>query len=63
MVQLNFVNKMVCSKNIDERGLSRTIYKLGTSAEFSSKECKAKLSAIKMGQKSSTDQIHMDNVE
>ncbi|MDR0493304.1 MAG: hypothetical protein LBH74_06685 [Nitrososphaerota archaeon] len=54
---------MVCSKNIDERGLSRTIYKLGTSAEFSSKECKAKLSAIKMGQKSSTDQIHMDNVE
>ena len=45
-----------CTKTIGERRLGRTIYKLGNSVEFSSKECKAKVSEIEIKQKSQIEQ-------
>lgn len=43
-----------CTRTIGERRLSRTIYKLGNSIEFSSKEGKAKISEEKIKQKAQT---------
>jgi len=40
-----------CTKTIGERRLGRTIYKLGNSVEFSSKECKAKVSEMEVKQR------------
>jgi hypothetical protein len=45
-----------CTKTIGERKLGRTIYKLGNSVEFSSKECKAKVSEMEIKQKIQTEQ-------
>jgi len=50
-----------CTKTIGERRLGRTIYKLGNSVEFSSKECKAKVSEREIKQKIQTDQGYTDN--
>ncbi|XHH08804.1 MAG: hypothetical protein ACFCUE_14745 [Candidatus Bathyarchaeia archaeon] len=45
-----------CTKTIGERRLGRTIYKLGNSVEFSSKECEAKVSEINTRQKVQAEQ-------
>ncbi len=50
-----------CTKTIGERRLGRTIYKLGNSVEFSSKECKAKVSEIKYKDKNQTAQGDNDD--
>jgi hypothetical protein len=56
------VNKMGrCTKTIGERKLGRTIYKLGNSVEFSSKECKAKISEIEIKQKIQTEQGYTED--
>jgi len=41
-----------CTRTIGERRLGRTIYKMGNSIEFSSKEGKAKISEEKIKEKS-----------
>jgi hypothetical protein len=50
-----------CTKTVGERRLGRTIYKLGNSVEFSSKECKAKVSEIKVKEKTQTEQGYTDD--
>jgi hypothetical protein len=50
-----------CTKTIGERRLGRTIYKLGNSVEFSSKECKAKISETKTSQKVQQAQGYTDD--
>jgi hypothetical protein len=50
-----------CTKTIGERRLGRTIYKLGNSVEFSSKECKAKVSEEESKQKIQVDQGYTDD--
>ncbi len=40
-----------CTRTIGQRRLGRTIHKLENSIEFSSAECKAKMSEIKSKQK------------
>lgn len=50
-----------CTKTVGERRLGRTIYKLGNSVEFSSKECKAKVSETKTKQKIQTEQGYSED--
>ncbi len=50
-----------CTKTIGERRLGRTIYKLGNSVEFSSKECKAKISEIETKQKIQIEQGYTED--
>jgi hypothetical protein len=50
-----------CTKTIGERRLGRTIYKLGNSVEFSSKECKAKISENAQKQKAQAEQGYNDD--
>lgn len=50
-----------CTKTVGERRIGRTIYKLGNSVEFSSKECKAKVSEIKFKEKTQTQQGYTDD--
>jgi hypothetical protein len=50
-----------CTKTIGERRLGRTIYKLGNSVEFSSKECHAKTSETAAKQKAQTEQGYTDD--
>jgi hypothetical protein len=50
-----------CTKTIGERRLGRTIYKLGNSVEFSSKECKAKVSEIEIKQKIQVEQGYTED--
>jgi hypothetical protein len=50
-----------CTKTIGERRLGRTIYKLENSVEFSSKECKAKVSETNYKVKTQTEQGYTDD--
>ena len=50
-----------CTKTIGERRLGRTIYKLGNSVEFSSKECKAKISEHSIKQKRQAEQGYTED--
>jgi hypothetical protein len=50
-----------CTKTIGERRLGRTIYKLGNSVEFSSKECDAKVSEAELKQKIQVAQGYTDD--
>ncbi|MDR2202789.1 MAG: hypothetical protein LBE76_00475 [Nitrososphaerota archaeon] len=50
-----------CTKTIGERRLGRTIYKLSNSVEFSSKECKAKVSEMDVKQKAQAEQGYTDD--
>jgi hypothetical protein len=50
-----------CTKTVGERRLGRTIYKLGNSVEFSSKECKAKVSELKVKEKTQTEQGYTED--
>lgn len=50
-----------CTITVGERRLGRTIYKLGNSVEFSSDECKAKISEIKYKQKTQETQGYSDD--
>jgi hypothetical protein len=50
-----------CTKTVGERRLGRTIYKLGNSVEFSSKECKAKIVETKIKEKTQTEQGYTDD--
>ncbi|MDR2699880.1 MAG: hypothetical protein LBC12_03590 [Nitrososphaerota archaeon] len=49
-----------CTKTIGERMLGRAIYKLGNSVEFSSKECKARVSEVEIKQKIQVEQGYTD---
>jgi hypothetical protein len=50
-----------CTRTVGERRLGRTIYKLGNSVEFSSKECKAKVSEVKIKEKTQTEQGYSED--
>ncbi|MGD6933010.1 MAG: hypothetical protein ACQCN5_02270 [Candidatus Bathyarchaeia archaeon] len=50
-----------CTKTIGERRLGRTIYKLGNSVEFSSKECQAKKSETKTKEQTRVEQGYTDD--
>jgi hypothetical protein len=50
-----------CTKTVGERRLGRTIYKLGNSVEFSSKECNVKMSETKTKKQTQEAQGYTDD--
>jgi hypothetical protein len=50
-----------CTKTVGERRLGRTIYKLGNSVEFSSKECNVKMSETKTKKQTQEEQGYTDD--